>query len=158
MNSSISTGLFLDIKIWVDFILISPWAPGTCAAVLCWFCYIYTNNRWMTTELFFILTHPTYDPTFYFPVNFQNSVNFPFNFLNFHFDTLYCHLFQLHIILTHSIAISFMLFSNHWETPPPTALHITHQTATNPVPCPLLQPWYSPPPSYMYSPHIPQQN
>ncbi len=134
-----------------------PLSPRS--AVLCWFRYIYTNNRWMTPELFFILTHPTYDPTFYFPVNFQNSVNFPFNFLNFHSDALHCHLFQLHIILMHSIAISLRLFSNHWETPPPTALRITHQTATNPVPCPLLQPWYPPPPpSYMYSPHIPQQN
>jgi hypothetical protein len=89
----ISTGLFLDIEIWIDSILISPWASGTCAAVLCRFCYIYTNNRWMTPELFLILTHPSYDPTFHFPVNFRNSLNFPFNFLNFNSDALHCHLF-----------------------------------------------------------------
>jgi hypothetical protein len=67
----------------------------------------------MTLELFFILTHPTYDSTFFFPVNFLNSVNFRFNFLNFHSEAFHCHLFQLHIILMHSIAISCILFSNH---------------------------------------------
>ncbi len=35
----------------------------------------------MSPGLFFILTYPTYDPTFNFPFNFWNSVNFPFNFL-----------------------------------------------------------------------------
>ncbi len=59
MNSSISTGLFLDIEIWIDSILISSWAPGTCAAVLCRFCYIYTKNCWMTPELFLNI-HPSF--------------------------------------------------------------------------------------------------
>ncbi len=59
MNSSISIGLFLDIEIRIDSILISPWAPGTCAAVLCRCCYIYTNNCWMTPELF-LNTHPSF--------------------------------------------------------------------------------------------------
>jgi hypothetical protein len=87
----------------------------------------------MTPELFFILTYPTYDPIW-------NSVNFPFNFLNFHSDALLCHLLFcpllfLPIILTHSnqsiinatiivvqstprasaIAISFLLFSNQQD-------------------------------------------
>jgi hypothetical protein len=51
----------------------------------------------MTPELFFMLTYPTYDPT----------VNFPFNFLNFHSEALLCHLLFLIIILMHSIAICF---------------------------------------------------
>ncbi len=38
--SSNSSGLFLDIEIFVDSIFISPWAPGTCAAVLGCFHYI----------------------------------------------------------------------------------------------------------------------
>jgi hypothetical protein len=61
----------------------------------------------MTPELFFILTHPTYDPTVNFLFNFLNSVNFPFNFLNFHPDILLCHLLFSPIILTHATAICF---------------------------------------------------
>ncbi len=81
----------------------------------------------MTLELYFMLTYPTYDPTFNFPLNFLNSVNFPFNFLNFHSDALLCHLLFLPIILVHSIAIHFFLFSNHQETTPPKESHIAHQ-------------------------------
>ncbi len=53
----------------------------------------------MTPELFLIPTYPTYDPT----------VNFPFNFLNFHSDALICHLLLLLIILMYSLAIFFFL-------------------------------------------------
>jgi hypothetical protein len=107
MNLSNSAGLFQDIDFFFDCILITPWAPGTCAVVLGCFCYIYTNNCWMTPDLFFILTYPTYDPTVNFPFNFLNSVNFPFNFLNFHSDALLCHLLFLPITLMHLIALCF---------------------------------------------------
>jgi hypothetical protein len=52
----------------------------------------------MTPKSFFSPTYPTHDPT----------VNFPFNFLNFHSDTLICHLLFLCIILTHSFAICYV--------------------------------------------------
>ncbi len=52
----------------------------------------------MTPELVFILTYPTYNPT----------VNFPFDFLNFHSDALLCHLLFSPIIRMHSIAICFI--------------------------------------------------
>ncbi len=49
----------------------------------------------MTPELFFILPYPTYDPI-------RNSVNFPFNFLNFHSDACLCHLlFSPSVIFAH---------------------------------------------------------
>jgi hypothetical protein len=53
----------------------------------------------MIPELFFILTYPTYDPTFNFPSNFWNLVNFPFNFLNFYSDALLCHLLFLPTVI-----------------------------------------------------------
>jgi hypothetical protein len=65
----------------------------------------------MTLELFFTLTYPTYDPT----------VNFPFNFLNFHSDALICHLLFLLIILTHSLAICY--FCAHHSSRPHHPLH-----------------------------------
>ncbi len=97
MNSSNSSGLSLDIEILVASICNSPCAPGTCTAVLEWFCQLYTKNCWMTPELFFTPTYSTYDPT----------VNFPFNFLNLHSDALICNLLFLLIILTHSLTICY---------------------------------------------------
>jgi hypothetical protein len=117
MNSSNSSGLFRDVEIFVDCILISPLAPSTCTTVLECFCYVCTNNRGMTPELFFTPTYPSYDPT----------VNFPFNFLNFLSDALLCHLLFLPIILMHSIAICFFSLSNHQETTPLMAPRIAHQ-------------------------------
>ncbi len=105
MNSSNSSGLFLEI--FVASILISPWAPGTCDAVQGCFCHVYTNNCWMTPELFLIPTYPTYHPT----------VNFPFNFLNFHSDALICHLLFLLIILMHSHLPSVLFCSPFNQRP-----------------------------------------
>jgi hypothetical protein len=70
----------------------------------------------MTLELFFTPTYPTYDPT----------VNFPFNFLNFHSDALICHLLFLLIILTHSLAICYfcVYHSSRPHLPPHCALLI----------------------------------
>ncbi len=50
----------------------------------------------MTPELFLILTYPTYDPTFNFPFNVWNSVNF---LLYFHSDALLCHLLFLPTVI-----------------------------------------------------------
>ncbi len=145
MSSFNSAGLFWGIDIFVSCILISPWAPATYTAVLGYFCYIYTNNRWMTPELFFILTYPTYDPTVNFPFNFPNSVNFPFIFLNFHSDALFCHLlFCPSFLCTQLQSVFFVLQSLRDHTSHLTALHAS-SIAANPVQRPLWQPWYSPP-------------
>ncbi len=54
--------------------------------------YIQIIAEWLRSYSW-ILTHPSYDPTFHFPVNFCNSVILPFIFLNFNSDALHCHLF-----------------------------------------------------------------
>jgi hypothetical protein len=65
----------------------------------------------MTLELFFTPTYPAYDPT----------VNFPFNFLNFHSGALIRHLLFLLIILMHSLAICY--FCAHHSSRPHLPLH-----------------------------------
>ena len=67
----------------------------------------------MTLGLFF--TH-TYDPT----------VNFPFNFLNFHSDTLISHLLFLCFNLMHSFAICYFLSPPFVQTTPPTTQRSAH--------------------------------
>ncbi len=125
-----------------NYISRSPW-PGT-TTVLQYFCYFYTNSCWMTPELFFILTYPTYDLTFNFPFNFWTASTSLLIFWTF--------------ILMHFFAICYV-HPSFWRTQLPSVFfvlqtlrdHTSHGTAhcvssiaANPVQNPLWQPWYHP--------------
>ncbi len=131
MNSSNLSCLFLDIEIFVvSNNGNSPCTPGTCTAVLCRVCQFYLKKWWMTLGLFFTPIYPSYDPT----------GTSPFNFLNFHSDTL---IFHLLFFAHHSdTLICHLLFlcPPFIQTTPPTARCGVHQ-GDNPVGRLLWQPW-----------------
>ncbi len=139
MNSSNLSGLILYIEIFLVFILISPWAPGTCTAVLGCFCHIQiiAECLWSYSSYPPIppMTHQSTSSSIFWTSFKISELSFwrthlPSVIFAHHSGTLTCHL--------------FFLFSICPESAPPTTPCIAHQGA-NPVRHLLWQPWYHPP-------------